>query len=93
MADPGVVNPDNAADSVRTRVSDVLKAGLERDLTRKLQDDDAAVAGHASHIVSAKFEPGVLAQEDEEMLSSWDEERFEKFAERLSELRDASLPR
>jgi len=91
VSDPGVVNADNAADSVRTRVADVLKSGLERDLTRTL--NAAPVAGHASHIVSAKFEPAVLAQEDEEMLSSWDDERFEKFAERLSESRDASLPR
>ena len=78
-----------AGADVRTRVADVLKSGLERDLYAGDFDFAAPVAGHASHIVSAKFEPGVVAKEDSEMLAAWDDEQFEKFAARLSELRDA----
>jgi hypothetical protein len=88
MAEPGVVD-GGTAESVRARVANVLKAGLERDLTKA---SDLYLAGHGSHIVNAAFEPGVLAQEDGEMLSGWDDERFEKFAERLSELRNSDLP-
>jgi hypothetical protein len=84
MAEAGVAG--GAADNVRARVAEVLKAGMERDLTRT---SDMYLAGHGSHIVNAAFEPGVLAQEDGEMLSGWDDERFEKFAQRLSELRES----
>lgn len=89
MPEPDITN---VADSTRARVADVLKAGLERDLANTAEILDLAVAGHGSHVVSNKFDPGAAAQEDGDMLLSWDDEKFEKFAERLSELRDTVGP-
>ncbi len=63
------------------RVADVLKSGLERQLFAP--EHAAPIAGHGSHIVTNKFEPGAPGEMQVDV--SWDEERFQKFAQRLSE--------
>ena len=71
--------------STSARVADVLKSGLERHLYTS--EDAAPIAGHGSHVVSNKFEPG--APGDMQLDVNWDEERFQKFVQRLSEPPDA----
>lgn len=73
--------------SASERVADVLKSGLERQLVA--EQDAIAVAGHGSHIVTNKFEPGA-AQDFGQLDVSWDDEQFRIFADRLSELKDDS---
>jgi hypothetical protein len=70
------------------RVADVLKSGLERRLI--VEDDAVLLAGHGSHVVTDKFEPGAATRDEDQMAVSWDDEKYREFAERLSELRDAS---
>lgn len=82
----------NMAVNARARVEDVLKAGLERDLTNAIDSFDFLPSSHGSHVVSATFEPSVVAQEDGELLLSWDDDKFEKFAARLSELQNTAEP-
>jgi hypothetical protein len=73
--------------SASERVADVLKSGLERQLVE--EQDAIAVAGHGSHIVTNKFEPGA-AQDAGRLDVGWDDEKFRAFADRLSELKDDS---
>jgi hypothetical protein len=77
----------SAADGVRTRIADVLKRGLEHDLTAGAVE----VAKHSDRIVvDFKVSPGQMILDDAELLVDWDDERFEKFAARLSERRNAT---
>ena len=70
------------------RVADVLKSGLERQLVA--EEDAIAVAGHGSHIVTNKFEPGAALDAGQADLS-WDDEKFRQFVDRLSEAQDSGL--
>jgi hypothetical protein len=74
--------------SASQRVAEVLKSGLERQLVAEV--DAVAVAGHGSHVVSNKFEPGA-ALDDGQMDLSWDDEKFQEFVERLSESQSKSI--
>jgi hypothetical protein len=86
--DMGEVRADSSdtADVVRARVADVLKSDVERELTV----GGLEMAGHSrvDHVVEQVFDPNEVAKDDSELLSRWDDERFEEFTKRLTELRE-----
>lgn len=72
------------------RVADVLKSGLEHQL---IADDEVHLVGeplaqHSSTVKNNTFVPGARARDDVQVAADWDDEKYGKFAERLSELRD-----
>lgn len=64
------------------RVSEVLKAELEKQLTD--EKDGVVLAGHGSHIVTNQFDPAERSAKNQEV--EWDDKRFDGFLDRLGSL-------
>jgi hypothetical protein len=69
----------------KARVADVLKSSLERGLID--EDDAVLIAGHGSHVVTDIVDPDVV---EGQITASWDDEKYQAFTERLTQLRDSA---
>ncbi|MDX6284521.1 MAG: hypothetical protein QOG53_6 [Frankiales bacterium] len=70
--------------SAKSRVADALKAGLEKQLIGEA--DDAMLAGHGSHVVSAVQPLEALAAKDLGASGNWSQEKINSFAEKIAKL-------
>jgi hypothetical protein len=78
-------NTNEVSTNGKARVADVLKSSVERGLID--EEDAVIVAGHGSHIVTQVVDPDVV---EDQMDVSWDDEKYQAFTERLTQLRDGA---
>jgi hypothetical protein len=78
-------NMNDVSTNGKARVADVLKSSLERGLID--EEDATLIAGHGSHIVTQIVDPDVA---EGPIDVSWDDEKFQAFTERLTQLRDGA---
>lgn len=78
-------NTNEVSTNGKAHVADVLKSSLERGLID--EEDAVIIAGHGSHVVSQVVDPDVA---EGQMDVSWDDEKYQAFTERLTQLREGA---